>query len=66
MIQSTETDQQCSKDDKKVNEKWTEEEESIRIMVKAATPCASSVIVSDIMHRTSGTTPLIHFNKSFN
>lgn len=37
-----------------MDERWTEEEESIRIMVEAATPCASSVIVSDIMHRDNG------------
>uniref|UniRef100_A0A8R1XUV6 ANK_REP_REGION domain-containing protein n=2 Tax=Onchocerca TaxID=6281 RepID=A0A8R1XUV6_ONCVO len=51
-VQSAETDhQQYSADANKLDERWTEEEESIRIMVEAATACASSVIVSDIIHR---------------
>ncbi|KAM3725412.1 putative nuclear factor NF-kappa-B subunit [Dirofilaria immitis] len=49
--QSTGTNQQYSGSDKKVDERWTEEEENIRIMVEAATACASSVIVSDVIHR---------------
>uniref|UniRef100_A0A915PMW4 Death domain-containing protein n=1 Tax=Setaria digitata TaxID=48799 RepID=A0A915PMW4_9BILA len=53
-IQSAEANQQCSGGTKKVDERWTEEEESIRIIVEAATASASSVIVSDIMHRDNG------------
>ncbi|VBB33057.1 unnamed protein product, partial [Acanthocheilonema viteae] len=63
-IQSTGTNQQCSDGAKKVNERWAEEEESIRIMVEAATPRASSVIVSDVMHRNSESLKVIEISHS--